>query len=89
MPANRSDTGGKEKTEGPQRPAAAEAGARVTSRYARIHPGMYKFRVRDRHNPLPHIALLTTALKSIYEYAFLSTRTVAEVRELLDSSGPE
>jgi hypothetical protein len=53
------------------------------------HFQMEGFRAEDRHNPLPHIALLTTALKSIYEYAFLSTRTVAEVRELLDSSGPE
>ena len=38
----------------------------------------------DRHNPLPHIAPLTTALKSAYKNAaFPSTRTSAELRELL------
>jgi hypothetical protein len=37
----------------------------------------------DRHNPLPHIPLSTTALKSAYRNtAFLSTRTAAELREL-------
>ena len=44
----------------------------------------------DRHNPLPHIALSTTALKSAYKNtAFLSTRTAAELRELLIPSGRE
>ena len=38
----------------------------------------------DRHNPLPHIAPSTTALKSTYSNtAFLSTRTGAELRKLL------
>ncbi len=38
----------------------------------------------DRHNPLPHIALLSAALKSTYKNTvFLSTRTSAELRELL------
>jgi hypothetical protein len=36
----------------------------------------------DRHNPLPHIALLTIAPKSAYrDTAFLSTRTTAELEE--------
>jgi putative transposase len=44
----------------------------------------------DRHNPLPHIALLTTALKSAYRNTeFLSTRTAAELRELLVPGGRE
>lgn len=42
----------------------------------------------DRHNPLPHIAPLTTALKSAYKNtAPLSTRTSAELRELLIHDG--
>jgi hypothetical protein len=60
--------------------------ADTLARTGRNRPGMYKFRVRvrDRHNPLPHIVLLTTAPKSAYENAaFLSTRTGAELRELL------
>jgi hypothetical protein len=45
---------------------------------------MEGFQAWDRHNPLPHIALSTTALKSAYKNtAFLSTRTSAELRELL------
>ena len=45
---------------------------------------MEGFLVEDRHDPLPHITLLTTALKSIYKKTtFLSTRTSAELRELL------
>lgn len=51
---------------------------------------MYRYRVNfekvseDRHNPLPHIALSTTALKSAYRNtAFLSTRTAAELVKLL------
>jgi hypothetical protein len=44
----------------------------------------------DRHNPLPHIAPSTTALKSAYKNtAFLSTRTAAELRELLIPNGRE
>jgi hypothetical protein len=54
------------------------------SRYVWNRPDMYKFRVRDRHNPLPHITLSTTALKSAYKNTvFLSTRTNAELRKLL------
>ena len=42
----------------------------------------------DRHNPLPHIALLTTALKSAYKnMAFLYTRTSTELRKLLIPGG--
>ena len=44
----------------------------------------------DRHNPLPHIALLTTALKSAYKNTTsLSTRTATELRELLIPGGRE
>ncbi len=51
---------------------------------------MEGFQAEDRHNPLPHIAPLTTALKSAYENAaFLSTRTSAELRELLILGGRE
>ena len=51
---------------------------------------MEGFQAEDRHNPLPHIALLTTALKSAYRNtAFLSTRTAAELRELLIPGGRE
>jgi hypothetical protein len=47
---------------------------------------MEGFQAEDRHNPLPHIALLTTALKSAYRNtASLST----ELRELLISAGRE
>ena len=45
---------------------------------------MEGFQGEDRHNPLPHITLSTTALKSAYKNAaFISTRTSAELRELL------
>jgi hypothetical protein len=51
---------------------------------------MEGFQAEDRHNPLPHIALLTTALKSAYRNTeFLSTRTAAELRELLVPGGRE
>jgi len=54
------------------------------------HFQMEGFRAEDRHNPLPHIALSITALKSAYENtAFLSTRTSAELRELLIPDGRE
>jgi hypothetical protein len=50
---------------------------------------MEGFQAEDRHNPLPHIALLTTALKSAYKNtAFLSTRISAELRELLIPGRP-
>ena len=90
MPANRSDTGGKEESEGPERPALAEAWARVMPRYVRKRPGMYKFRVRDRHNPLPHIALSTTAPKSEYrKTASMATDLATELRELQTHGGVE
>jgi hypothetical protein len=42
------------------------------------------FQAEDRHNPLPHIPLLTTAPKSAYRNtASLSTRTADEQQELL------
>jgi hypothetical protein len=45
---------------------------------------MEGLQAEDRHNPLPHITLLTTALKSAYRNtAFLSTRPTTELRELL------
>ena len=45
---------------------------------------MEGFQGEDRHKPLPHIALLTTALKSAYRNtASLSNRTATELRELL------
>ena len=51
---------------------------------------MEEFQAWDRHNPLPHITLLTTALKSAYKNtAFLSTRTSAELREHLIPCGRE
>ena len=51
---------------------------------------MEGFQAEDRHNPLPHIALSTTALKSAYRNtAFLSTRTATELRELLIPGGRE
>jgi hypothetical protein len=51
---------------------------------------MEGFQAEDRHNPLPHIALSTTALKSAYKNtAFRSTRTAAELRELLVRCGRE
>jgi hypothetical protein len=50
------------------------------------HFQMEGFRAEDRHDPLPHIALSTTALKSAYRNtAFLSTRIGAELRKLLIS----
>jgi hypothetical protein len=43
---------------------------------------MEGFQAEDRHNPLPHIALSTTALKSAYRNrASLSTHTATELRE--------
>jgi hypothetical protein len=51
---------------------------------------MEGFQAEDRHNPLPHIAPLTTALKSAYNNrAFLSTRTRTELQELPIPGGRE
>ncbi len=48
------------------------------------HSQMEGFQGEDRHDPLPHIALSTTALKSVYRNtASLSTHTATELRELL------
>ncbi len=45
---------------------------------------MEESRAEDRHNPLPHIAPLTTALKSAYRNtASLPTHTATELRKLL------
>jgi hypothetical protein len=44
----------------------------------------------DRHNPLPHITLLTTAPKSLYEkMALLATDPIPELGELQIPGGPE
>jgi hypothetical protein len=49
---------------------------------------MEGFQAEDRHNPLPHIALSTTALKSAYKKTtFLSTRTATELRKRLIAGG--
>ena len=54
------------------------------------HSQMEGFQAEDRHNPLPHIALSTTALKSAYSNTALpSTYTDAELRELLIPGGRE
>jgi hypothetical protein len=51
---------------------------------------MEGFRAEDRHNPLPHIALSSTALKSAYRNtASLSTHTATELREFLIQGGRE
>ena len=51
---------------------------------------MEGFQAWDRHNPLPHIALSTTALKSAYKNtAFLSTHIIPELRKLLIPGGLE
>jgi hypothetical protein len=51
---------------------------------------MEEFQAEDRHNPLAHITLSTTALKSAYRNtAFLSTHTASELRELLIPGGRE
>jgi hypothetical protein len=51
---------------------------------------MEGFQAWDRHKPLPHIALSTTALKSAYSNTALpSTRIAAELRELLIPGGRE
>ena len=50
---------------------------------------MEGFQGEDRHDPLPHITLSTTALKSAYRnMASLSTYTATELRELLDIERP-
>jgi hypothetical protein len=51
---------------------------------------MEGFQAWDRHNPLPHITLSTTALKSAYRNtALLSTHTAAELRKLLITGDQE
>jgi hypothetical protein len=51
---------------------------------------MEGFQAEDRHNPLPHIALSITALKSAYRNTTaLSTRTATELRKLLIPGGRE
>ena len=51
---------------------------------------MEGFQAEDRHNPLPHIAQSTTALKSAYSNtAFGSTRTAVELWKLLIIGGRE
>ena len=51
---------------------------------------MEGFQAEDRHNPLPHIALSTTALKLAYRNtASLPTHTATELRELLIPGGRE
>jgi hypothetical protein len=61
--------------------------------YQRIRRGeshfqMERFWAEDRHNPLPHIALSTTALKSAYSNTALpSTHTAAELRKVLIVGG--
>jgi len=51
---------------------------------------MEGFQAEDRHDPLPHIAPLTMALKSAYRNtAFLSAYTAAELRKLLIAGGRE
>ena len=48
------------------------------------HSQMEGFQAEDRHNPLPHIAQLTTALKLAYRKTVsLSTHSATELRELL------
>jgi hypothetical protein len=50
---------------------------------------MEGFQAWDGHKPLPHITLLTTALKPAYRNtAPLSTRMAAELRELLIPARP-
>jgi hypothetical protein len=51
---------------------------------------MEGFRGEDRHNPLPHITLLTTALKSAYrKTAPMATHLATELRELQALGGLE
>jgi hypothetical protein len=50
---------------------------------------MEESQAEDRHNPLPHIALSTTAPKSAYKNtASLSARTATELQELHDPGRP-
>jgi hypothetical protein len=53
------------------------------------HFQMEGVQAEDRHNPLPHIALSTTALKSAYSNtAFPSTHSPDELRKLLIAGRP-
>ena len=48
---------------------------------------MEEFQAENRHNPLPHITLSTTALKLAYRNTvFLSTYTATELRIFLSRS---
>ncbi len=54
------------------------------------HSQMEGFQAWDRHDPLPHIAPSTTALKSAYRNtASLSTHAATELRKLLIPGGRE
>jgi hypothetical protein len=51
---------------------------------------MEGFQAEDQHDPLPHIALSTTTLKSACrDTAFLSTHTADELRKVLMAGGRE
>ena len=51
---------------------------------------MEGFQAEDRHNPLPHIALSTTALNSAYrKMASMATYLATELRELQALGGVE
>jgi Recombinase len=63
-----SKTAGKEASRRAERPALAEAWVWVMSRYARNHPGMYKFRVRGPTRPIaPYRAINYSAEVSTSE----------------------
>jgi hypothetical protein len=51
---------------------------------------MEGFQAEDRHDPLPHITLLTTAPKSVYrKMTSLVTHPAPELGELQIPGGPE
>jgi hypothetical protein len=75
--------------EEPGQPGQRAAGLRVqaVSGLREISPVCVS---EDRHNPLPHIALSSIALKSAYRNtASLSTHSTTELQELQDRSGLE
>src|SRR6266699_3485439 len=70
---------------GPGPPGHARS---TRTRKMRVALQMEGFQAEDRHNPSPHIALLTAALKSAYRNtASTSSRTTAELWELLIPGG--
>src|SRR6266566_4170467 len=70
---------------GPEPPGHARS---TRTRKMRVALQMEGFQAEDRHNPSPHIALLTAALKSAYRNtASTSSRTTAELWELLIPGG--